>query len=223
MNQQAYVPPTLQASAFNCARCGVYAMQKWYYLSAYSEPARIREMYPGFDCSYENKEFLVSDCISCGEPTIWHDQLMIYPLHSTAERPSPDLPPEVLLDVEEARLIANLSPRGAAALLRLAIQKLCAHLGQPGKNINTDIAALVEAGLPVKVQQALDTLRVIGNEAVHPGELDLRDDSKTVVSLFRLVNFITEKMITEPAQIDAIYGLLPESKRDAIKKRDIGS
>ena len=216
MSQQKYIPPTLQAKAFNCTRCGVFAKQLWYYLNASSDPT-------GFGRIYENKKFLISSCDSCGEPTIWHDQTMVYPLHSSAEPASSDLPEDIRKDVEEARLIATLSPRGAAALLRLSIQKLCAHLGQPGKNLNTDIATLVTNGLPAKVQQALDTVRVIGNDSVHPGELDIRDDADTVRSLFRLVNFIVEKMITEPAQIDSIYGSLPAAKRDAITKRNSGA
>jgi hypothetical protein len=117
-------------------------------------------------------------------------------------------------------MIANLSPRGAAALLRLAIQKLCIYLGGAGSNINSDIAQLVSNGLPPKVQEALDSVRVIGNEAVHPGTLDLKDDRKTVGMLFRLINFIAIKMITEPREIAEIYGSLPPDKLKAIAKRD---
>lgn len=47
------------------------------------------------------------------------------------------------------------------------------------------------------LQQALDSVRVIGNEAVHPGTMDLRDDVFTVLSLFGLVNFIVQKAITD--------------------------
>ena len=115
---------------------------------------------------------------------------------------------------------AMIAARGAAALLRLAIQKLCRHFGTPGKNINDDIAALVADGLPPKVQQALDSVRVIGNEAVHPGTLDLRDDLTTAAQLFRLVNFIAQKMITEPKEIDGIYSSLPQRKREEITRRD---
>ena len=145
---------------------------------------------------------------------------MIYPLCATAELPSEDLPEDIQHDFEEARRIANLSPRGAAALLRLALQKLCVHLGESGKNINSDVASLVAKGLPPKVQQALDSVRVIGNEAVHPGTLDLKDDQETVQNLFRLINFIAHKMITEPREIDEIYSGLPANKLADIAKRD---
>ncbi len=37
---------------------------------------------------------------------------------------------------------------------------------------------------------------------MHPGTLDLKDNSETALKLFKLVNFIATKMITEPAEID---------------------
>jgi hypothetical protein len=213
MSQTNHVPPTLMAQAFNCPRCRVFAKQNWFYLTGASRS-------DGFGTKYQNEEFTLSNCESCGEPTIWHGQKMIYPLHAAAETPNADLPDEIRADFEEARLIANFSPRGAAALLRLAIQKLCGHLGQSGKNINSDIAALVASGLPQKVQQALDSVRVIGNDAVHPGTIDLRDDIDTVHKLFRLVNFIACKTITEPREVEEIYNGLPVDKLAGIKNRD---
>src|SRR5687767_13247168 len=117
-----YVPPTQGAEAFNCANCGVFAKQHWYYMTAATQK-------DGYGLQYQNKEFVPSNCESCGAPTIWLGETIIFPIHSSAEPPNEDLPAEVRADVEEARVIANLSPRGAAALLRLAIQKLCAHLG----------------------------------------------------------------------------------------------
>ena len=61
---------------------------------------------------------------------------------------------------------------------------------------------------------------MIGNEAVHPGVLDLRDDKETALALFSLVNFIIEKMISEPKEIDAIYASLPANKIKGIESRD---
>jgi hypothetical protein len=134
--------------------------------------------------------------------------------------PHADLPEDIRHDFEEARSIITRSPRGAAALFRLCVQKLCAHLGESGKNINQDIAALVKKGLNPLVQKSLDAVRVIGNEAVHPGELDLRDDPETAAQLAKLINFIVDAMITQPKQIDLIYGSLPADKREQIEKRD---
>lgn len=99
-------------------------------------------------------------------------------------------------------------------------QKLMAALGQPGKNINDDIKALVARGLPVKIQQALDVCRVAGNNAVHPGEMDLNDTPEVAESLFRLTNVIVDEMITKPREIESIYNALPEGARSAIAKRD---
>ena len=90
----------------------------------------------------------------------------------------------------------------------------------PGKKINADIKNLVEKGLPNKVQEALDSVRVIGNEAVHPGEINLNDNREIAAQLFKLVNFIAAKLITEPKEIDEIYNGLPENKLKGIKDRD---
>ena len=127
---------------------------------------------------------------------------------------------DILRDYEEASSILNLSPRGAAALLRLAIQKLCKHLGENGKNINNDIESLVKKGLSPIIQKSLDVVRVIGNEAVHPGTLDLRDDRDVASKLFRLVNLITDRMITYPKQVNEMFDGLPAPKKEEIQKRD---
>ena len=118
-------------------------------------------------------------------------------------------------------MLRNSQPRGAAALLRLSIQKLCVHLGEGGKNIDSDIASLVKKGLPEKLQKALDSVRVVGNNAVHPGKIDLTDDSELARKLFVFVNIIVEVMISQPKQIDEVYHhTLPEGARAAIDKRD---
>ncbi len=111
----------------------------------------------------------------------------------------------------EGRLRGSASDSGAlakraSALLRLALQKPCQALGAPAKNLNADIAWLVEKGLLLGVQQALDSLRVIGNNAVHPGQLDLSDDRDTATALFALLNYIVEQMITRPKELESIYG-----------------
>lgn len=129
------------------------------------------------------------------------------------------MPLEVRSDYEEAASISGISPRGAAALLRLAIQRLCTHLGGEGQNINADIGFLVQRGMSPMIQQALDVVRVVGNNAVHPGQIDA-DDPQIVGSLFELINVIVESMITVPTRIGGLYSSLPDGARQAIEKRD---
>jgi Domain of unknown function (DUF4145) len=213
MKKEVYIPPAINLKAFNCPCCHVYANQEWSFLNTSSQS-------DGFGTCRGYEHFKVSLCYGCGAPTIWCQDKLIYPDYGYAEPPNNDMPDDIKNDYDEARSILSRSPRGAAALLRLAVQKLCKHLGQPGDNINSDIKALVAQGLPSKVQEALDSVRVIGNESVHPGQIDLRDDLETANMLFKLFNFIATKMITEPREIDEIYSGLPESKRYAIQQRD---
>ncbi|CRM18736.1 DUF4145 domain-containing protein [Pseudomonas sp. 24 R 17] len=162
----------------------------------------------------------VSVCYNCDRPSVWvHDNLS-YPIVGNVLAPNPDMPDDIKRDYSEAGSILNQSPRGAAALLRLAIQKLCKELGQPGENINSDIKALVAAGLDKRVQQALDAVRVIGNSAVHPGKIDIRDDRATAESLFRLINLIVDKTISEPKHVQEVYDSLPGNLLEAITNRD---
>ena len=62
--------------------------------------------------------------------------------------------------------------------------------------------------------------RVTGNDAVHPGQININDDPIVAAKLFQLVNVIVENLISLPAEIDTIYDSLPETKREAVKKRD---
>lgn len=162
----------------------------------------------------------VSRCYTCGKLSLWLHDRLLYPPAMTGPAPNPDLPADVLHDYMEAREILNLSPRGAAALLRLAIEKICIELNAKGKNIDQRIAFLVSNGLPVAVQQALDAVRVIGNEAVHPGQIDLSDDRETATKLFSLVNFIADDLITRPKLISGVYSMIPEGKRKGIDDRN---
>jgi hypothetical protein len=136
------------------------------------------------------------------------------------EPPHPDLPQDCAIDFGEARDIFTKSPRAAAALLRLSIQKLMPHLGEKGANINDDIKSLVSKGLPVAVQQSLDYCRVVGNNAVHPGEIDINDSPEVAQYLFAMINFIVEDRISRSKEIQKLYQSLPEAAREAIEKRD---
>lgn len=162
----------------------------------------------------------LSKCFTCGEIAVWIHERLVFPPQRNGPEPNPDLPPDITADYHEAQSILNLSPRGAAALLRLCVEKLVNHLDADGSNLFEKIADLVTKGLDARVQKSLDAVRVIGNEAVHPGQMDLRDDRDTAETLFMLVNVIVEKTISEPKHVEKAYELLPPSKREAIERRD---
>lgn len=229
-----YEAPGFYKDAFNCPNCNAYAKMIW------------KRCYVRLDSSQRASiDFHVAVCSRCEEPNLWKGEqeedfpsgtsdeeaedynsflaqqaFMVHPQLSIAPQPNPDLPENCRDDYMEARDIFARSPRAAAALLRLVVQKLCKHFGEPGRDINQDIGRLVDKGLPRTLQKALDTVRVIGNEAVHPGELDLNDSPEVVAALFKLVNLIVEKMITEPKQIAELYQTLPEKKLQGIEQRD---
>lgn len=209
-----HVAPSIYEKSFTCPHCGVLARQyKWGH--ALREPTQGVWLEGQVDIA----ELRVTCCENCGRNCIWVGDVYVFPDRGKAPRPNVDMPPDVQADYEEAARIYAKSPRGAAALLRLAIQKLMVHLGQPGKNINDDIAALVAQGLPAQIQQALDVVRVTGNNAVHPGQLDATDVD-VAEQLFPLVNVIVEYRISLPARIQEMYDALPSGAKTAIEKRD---
>ena len=204
-----YFPPKYKEQSFNCPNCSVYSKQEW-----------VEPVYRNISIHAKTHELDVAYCSHCYKPSIWYKERLIIPDISSAPQPHIDMPNEIIDDYNEAASILNKSPRGSAALLRLALQKLMVVLGQPGKDINKDIGTLVSDGLPVLIQQALDIVRVVGNESVHPGQMDIHDDPDTALRLFELLNIIVEDRISRPKQINELYSKLPAGKLSGIEQRD---
>jgi hypothetical protein len=121
---------------------------------------------------------------------------------------------------EEARAVLPISPRASSALLRLALQVLIDTLEPGNKTINEKIRRLVARGLEPTTKKAMDVLRVVGNNAVHPGEIELDGEAELVPALFALLNLVVHHVLTRPKQVDDLFDSLPESARDAIERRD---
>jgi len=227
MNKIPYQKPKYMEAMFNCPLCNAFAHQTW---SIVLYQPDLNEIFFDMDENIpilDTEHLLIINelhlcfCSCCKKCSIWLGDKMIYPKNTNIALPNPDLTDDIKADYNEASLILQDSPRGAAALLRLAVQKLCKQLGEKGDNISDDISNLViNKGLPVELQQALDSLRVIGNETVHPGEMDLKDNTETASSLFEILNYIADRMITQPKKLNEIYSSLPETKIKAIEKRD---
>lgn len=165
-------------------------------------------------------ELTIHRCQCCERKMLWIDDTYIYP-DIVSEEANPDMPESVKQLYNEAALISNKSPRAACALLRLAVDTLCHELGETDRDINKNIGALVKKGLPPTVQQALDVVRVVGNKAVHPGQIAFDvDDNATATMLMHLLNMIVTRMISEPNEINLLYQSLPESTKKSIEDRD---
>lgn len=222
------VAPQFNERKFTCPTCGAYSQMSW------------QNLFMRQAAGFAVTGVALSICGSCDAEAIWKRNTgpksndpalqalanvastanMVYPPTVSAPNANTDLPASCVQDFEEARQIARVSPRAAAGLLRLCIQKICKELGEPGKDINQDIKALVAKGLPVQVQQALDTVRVVGNEAVHPGTISNEDHATQVNSLFTLVNIIVQQMISQPKAVREMYEKLPPAKLEGIEIRD---
>ena len=212
-----YTAPDFKKEAFNCPHCGAFAHMKWQ--------------------SKESSVYYQAICDHCKKDSFWRvTQIngsalnngfmvnigtMLYPDFGSAPLPAEDMPEDVKKDYEEAARIFIKSPRGAAALLRLGLQKLCIHLGEKGKNINDDIRSLVEkrklSGVAIKVA---DTLRITGNNAVHPGQISDEDFDSLAGNMFGLLNAIVEETITNPKTWNNYYEQLPENARNAAEAQD---
>ena len=193
---------------FSCPHCHAITQQTWWSLNWHKA-----------DDGLKNNSIRVSKCVVCRNHTLWIDEKMYYPDSGNVPSPNEEMPEEVKALYYEAASIMSKSPRGAAALLRLGVQLLCKELGEKGEDINKDISDLVKKGLPEVVQQSLDIVRVTGNDAVHPGQIDT-DDEGVVIHIFDLLNIIVEYMIALPKKVSGIYSTLPNKKLEAIDKRD---
>lgn len=221
MKKEKYYPPEHATGQFHCPHCGVFAKQFWAHIEAKHIWGNtfIGNRVSHFKEDLDRK-WTISRCEHCDEKIIWLNSKIVYPKEMIVDLPNNDLSEDIKKDYLEAATIFNDSPRSSAALLRLALQKLCKQLGEKGDNINDDIKNLVKKGLNPQIQKSLDILRITGNNAVHPGEINVEEKSELVLKLFELINFIAEKMITEPREVGAFYEKLPDSAKEQVKKRD---
>lgn len=219
-----YVAPEITLDAFHCPFCGTYAHMDWSWLFNQRRDQVV--------------DYLEADCSRCRKSSLWLAKEkrnikgyikpvvgeMIYPDFGTSPLPDSDMPEDVATDYQEAASIFSKSPRGAAALLRLGLQKLCRHLGEEGKNINEDIRSLAKKNtLPPLVVKVADTVRITGNNAVHPGEMSDEDFDHIAAKMFELLNFVVKKGISEPKELEALYTMTPEGPRRSAETRDAKS
>lgn len=230
-----FTPASFNQDAFNCPSCGVYARQIWHMLArvngSSSNNANLTvpsqnksfEATPTNVSAYIINGLNISRCGHCGENCLWLKDKLLVPYNSNVHPAHDDMPESVKVIYTEAAEISNASPRGAAALLRVALELLTHELGcNPESSINNKIAEIVSKGVSPNVVKALDILRVTGNNAAHTSStLLLDDDAETASALFQIINFIVEQTIAHTKRLDEMHDLFPEGIKRQIEQRNM--
>lgn len=226
--------------AFYCPHCNVFAHQDWYHVKfgdrvvnnyGFSKIENYYEVADGVR-NYEAKDpnarednilaFCV--CHSCTNYSLWAAHKLVHPHKSIVKPPSEYMPIDVKEIYQEASAVLSISPRASSALLRLALERLLPQVGAKKDNINNMIAQLVsERKIVKRTKEAMDSLRIIGNDAVHASAVifyNNGDEERVALTLFRLLNRIVNETIESEMELDEIYNGLPKGKLDGIEKRD---
>ncbi|WP_410764751.1 DUF4145 domain-containing protein [Haloferax sp. DFSO60] len=200
------VSPEFQKRGFNCPHCGAFAKQEWDQTTF----GRVKT------------QIFLSKCTKCGDKCVWRDKKIYYPKSTTAPKPHDVMPDDLRRDYSEAAEVVDSSPRAAAALLRLGIQRLLEdHLDTPGDGIYQDIGHLVEENeIHPRTQKMLDSVRITGNNSVHPGEMDMDDNHEVALALFKLFNYVVDETIGRDKEIEEFYNTLPENHKQGVENRD---
>lgn len=225
-----YVAPTFKSGAYHCPHCNAYSHMLWGDLTSNRAKGHPKEI--GYICA---------TCSHCNKENIWHvtlaesslnsarsflsrsqDGYMVYPDTVIAPIPSDDIPEDIKKDYLEAASICQKSPRGAAALLRLATEKMFIELEKEHNAVDdpkkkTHLATIIQSFKDKNVINetlfmVADSLRLAGNGAVHPGKIDSDDISEISIELFEFINLIVDKLITEPKKAKEIFDKIKAKK-----------
>ena len=127
MEENIYIKPEVFSIKFTCPHCKAISEIRWW---SRTKEGKERSDRLGTNLKYQIR---VGYCMHCHDITLWYLNECYYPRTNMFPNPYKNMPENVKRLYKEATDIGEISPRGAAALLRLAIQQLCVELGEPGK------------------------------------------------------------------------------------------
>lgn len=222
----------LDQKSFKCPHCGAFSHMQWANLFALTQDDQ------GNEFNIQTRVHQAT-CASCGQENVWYNNRQVpgwlsfqviprpsndcelsrlFPLQEITNQNIPaysvDMPDNVKSLYKEAALVFELSPRSAAALIRLALEKLCEHLSVKKKNIKESIEELAKQQvIPLTIAKAADNIRLIGNANVHAGIICDEVIEDINPAIFNYINLIVDYAITKPKEIEEINSLFPETKR----------
>lgn len=148
----------------------------------------------------------------------------IYPpsIPNNIPQPNVDMSEECKTIYNEAAAVLDISPRASAALMRLCLQQFLNKQEIAGNSIDQQTQELIHRGIPNHIIQYIDSCRIIGNNSVHPGEIDLNDNTELASFLFPIMNTVSEYLVSEKKKADQIFNSLPSGAILAVEKRNSG-
>lgn len=145
--------------------------------------------------------FYFENCEICQETSIYNAKTgeKIHPKTTSIKKPNNDMPQNIKDLYIEASSVFELSPRSALAIIRLALDLLCIELGANNKDsLYNKVEWLYnENVINSEIKELAHGVRGLGNDAVHPRNIDDQIDKNDAELVFELLNIIVEEKITK--------------------------
>jgi hypothetical protein len=109
-----------ERSSFVCPHCRAFSSHTWGKVASVQLVSRANGLGTGRLLSGSTL-VVTALCAACDQESVFVDGKLVHPKESEAIKAHDDMPLEILGDYNEAAAILASSPRGAAALLRLAV------------------------------------------------------------------------------------------------------
>lgn len=150
----------------------------------------------------------------------------VYPVGPTRQCPT-EVPVPIATDFLEASQVLELSPKSSAALSRRCLQHLLADAGvSKQKDLSKAIDDALKQALPAELAHNLDSIRVVGNFAAHPGksansgeiiDVEQHEAEWTLDVLEQLFDYYYVQPARNAAKRAAINAKLTEAGRGELK------
>lgn len=131
-----YIDPCIGLESFTCPNCGTLASVDWLwtidhvstnvtpnYRTIQISYGSVRNFLQEFFPKVEPSRIAIARCTSCGEPTIWVNGKLVFPLLKGV-KPNEDMPEQAKQIFIESQDVLSSSPRAACMLSRLCLEEL---------------------------------------------------------------------------------------------------
>ena len=151
---------------------------------------------------------VVGHCLLCRAVSV-HSLYgtLLWPSESDIPPANQDMPENVCDHYNQARNIAERSPRAAITLLRYCIQELLRRGNYTG-TLRSQIATLSRDGGSRRLKRALEAVQQVGNSAAHEDEIAW--DMQDVGTLFTLVNLIGDEFYSKDDMVERAHRKIQE-------------